>query len=142
MKTVAVAFKKAEIARFDPRTGVAEVQFTIHDGKDKMLVKHTKFDEASEAWAGALIKEVRQKISRAHKTADWDDDVLSGVVNIKFANEDALLERLIRFHAILHDKIRGATMTKMAFYEVERKLVGVKVMFDGSESAGKRAGLR
>ncbi len=139
MKTIDVSFKKAEITRFDPRTGIAEVHFTISDGKDKMLVKHTKFDEASEAWGNALLKEIRKKVADAHK-GEWETgDPLSGITNVKFANEDALLERLIRFHAIMHDKIRGAAMNRMAFYEMERKIVGVKAAFDGSQDGARRS---
>ncbi len=76
------------------------------------------------------MQEVRQKLKSANSEKTFDDDPLAGHVAIRFSkDEEELQHSLLKFYARAHDQIRSAKMSRLSYYEMERKIVGIKSIF-------------
>ena len=130
MKTIDVSFKGAEILLFDARTGAGQMRIIINDGKDKAMVKEERFDKDPQSWALSVMHEVRQKLKAANSERSLEDDPLAGHVAVRFRkDEEELQQSLAKFYIKAHDQIRSAKMSKLSYYEMEKKIVGMKALF-------------
>ncbi len=131
MKSVAVKFVSADIAAFNARDEHLEVRVVLNDGKDKQMVKQLRLEDPA-AQAYEIIKEIREKLKKAHSTGpNYDYDPLAGIVHIKWTqDEENVHERLAKFLAAIREKIRNAKRKNISYYDLEQQMKALKVGFD------------
>jgi hypothetical protein len=131
MKSVAVKFITAEVAAYNARDEHLEVRLVLNDGKDKQFLKQLRL-ESPAAQAEGLISEVRDKLKKAHGSRPtFDDDPLSGLVHIRWTqDEENVHERLAKFLAALHERVRNAKRKGLSYYDLERQMMASKTSFD------------
>lgn len=131
MKAVPVKFVSAEIAAFNARDEHLEVRMLLHDGKDKQLVKQLRLTDPT-LQAAEIIKEVRDKLKKAHGSGpSYDDDPLAGLVNVTWTQDEEMVhERLAKFLAAVREKIRNAQRKGVSYYDLERQVKSAKISFD------------
>jgi hypothetical protein len=130
MKTVTVKFLGAEVAAYNGRDDTVDIRILLNDGKDKQLLKQLKI-ESPAAQADAMLREIRDKLKKAHATGpSYDDDPLAGLVHIKWTQDEELVhERLAKFLAALGERARNAKRKNMSYYEVEKAMLVSKTTF-------------
>lgn len=129
MKTVDVAFKRMEVANFDPRQEVVEYRIIFNDGKDRGIQKNGKIEDPQQE-ATALIKEIREKLKALHNERSLDDDPLANIVMVRSKQDDEeLLEKIARFLNSVKERIRVAKLSKLSYADMEKKVKGMTTEF-------------
>jgi hypothetical protein len=131
MKSVAVKFLGAEVAAYNAREEHFEVRILLNDGKEKQLVKQLILENPAQQ-ADEIIKEIRYKLKQAHgNNPAYDDNPLSGLVHLRWLQDEEIIhERLAKFLAVLHEKIRNAKRKNVSYYDLERQMLSAKIRFD------------
>ncbi len=130
MKSVAVKFLSAEVAAYNARDEHLELRVLLHDGKDKALIKQLRLEDPAQQAEG-ILKEVCEKLKRAHGSPSYDDDPLSGLVHIKWTQDEELVqERLAKFLAVLREKIRNAKRKSISYYDLEQQMLTARTSLD------------
>lgn len=131
MKSVGVKFLSAEVCAYNARDEHVEIRLVLNDGKYKALNKQLHIENPSEQ-AQEIITEIRDKLKKAHSSGQsYDDDPLSGVVHIKWLQDEELVhERLTKFLASLHERIRNSKRKQMSYYDMERQMLTARTSFD------------
>lgn len=126
MKKVNAKLVKAEVANFIPRENLVEVSILIDDGNPKKFSKSMQITEPV-LQAEALLKEVRQRLKKAHESKDIDySDPLSGITHIHILNDDdATAEKLARFLAAIKEKIRSAMRNQLSYFDLRNQVTGL-----------------
>lgn len=128
MKKVDVKLKSLDILRTFPKEYALDIRLLINDGKDKELVKKIKLDDGAGAGI-ALLKEVREKVKKAH-AGSASDDVLGGVVVVKLLDDDdVVVGKLTKFFSTVRDKMRVANLGKISYYDAEVQVKRTRVVF-------------
>lgn len=126
MKAVDVVLKRAEVLKFDARTGSVEFRIIINDGKDK-AIQRSQIIEDSEALAKNVFQEIRTKMKELHKSSSLDDEPLATVTMVRIqGDEEVLIERLTKFFGSIREKMKNAKMKKLSYYDIERSITGLK----------------
>jgi predicted DNA-binding protein (UPF0278 family) len=130
MKTVSVKFVGIEVASYNARDEHLEIRVLLNDGKDKQMIKQLRIEDPA-GQADEILKEVREKLKKAHSTGpSYDSDPLSGIVHIKWMQDEELVqERLAKFIAALREKIRNAKRKNISYYDLERQMGSLKTDF-------------
>ena len=131
MKSIAVKFLGAEVAKFNARDEHLEIRVILNDGKDKQLMKQLRLQDPA-GQANEILKEIREKLKKAHGAGPtYDDDPLAGLVHIKWTqDEESVHERLAKFLAALREKIRNAQRKGVSYYDLERQIQSARTRFD------------
>lgn len=126
MKAVDVVLKRAEVLKFDARTGAVEFRIVINDGKDK-AIQRSQIIEDSEALAKNVFQEIRTKMKELHKSSSLEDEPLATITLVRISgDEEVLIERLTKFFGSIREKMKNAKMKKMSYYDIERSITGLK----------------
>ncbi|MEM4239642.1 MAG: hypothetical protein QXM31_01065 [Candidatus Woesearchaeota archaeon] len=130
MKSVAVKFVSADVAAFNARDEHLEVRVVLNDGRDKQMIKQMRLEDPVHQ-ADEIIREVRDKLKKAHSSGpSYDDDPLAGVVHIKWMQDEELVqEKLAKFLAALREKIRNAKRKNISYYDLEQQMRLLKTEF-------------
>ena len=130
MKHVDVVFKKIEVTDYYCQLDQVKVRILFNDGKDKALEKQVTIKEPSrlvQEWLG----EIRTKLKSQHETKSLDDDPLAGAIVIRFKQEaDVLEEKMARFLAQAHERIRSGKLAKLSYWDLEKKVKGFAIHFE------------
>jgi len=130
MKSVAVKFISAEVSAYNARDEHLEIRVLLNDGKEKALVKQLRLEQPMQQ-ADEIFKEIREKLKKAHASSSFGDDPLSGLVHIRWMqDEELVLERLAKFLAALNEKIRNAKRKGLSYYDLERQMLSARIGFD------------
>ncbi|HLF54858.1 MAG TPA: hypothetical protein VI612_04005 [Candidatus Nanoarchaeia archaeon] len=130
MKTVDVAFKKIEIMDYYSQLDQVQVRILFNDGTDKGLMKQITITEPAkhvEEW----MQEIRTKLKEAHKQNTLEDHPLADVVLLRYKQEqDVLQEKMTKFLAQARERIRSGKMSKLSYYDMEKKIKGFTAKLD------------
>ncbi|MEK6849528.1 MAG: hypothetical protein AABY01_03075 [Nanoarchaeota archaeon] len=126
MKAVDVTLKRAEVLKFDARTGEVEFRIIINDGKDK-AIQRSQIIEDSEQLAKDMFQEIRKKMKELHKSSSLEDGPLETITMVRIqGDEEVLIERLTKFFGSIREKMKNAKMKKLSYYDIERSIGGLK----------------
>ena len=130
MKRVDAKFLGAEVTKYNARDEHLEIRILLNDGKDKAFSKQLRIEEPLRQ-AEELFKDIREKLKKAHSEGGFNDDVLCGLVHIRWMQDEELIqERLARFLLALHERIRNAKRKNISYYDLERQIVSARTSFD------------
>ncbi len=130
MKSVPVKFVGVEVASYNARDEHLEIRVLLNDGKDKQMIKQLCIEDPARQ-ADEILKEVRERLKKAHSTKhNYDDDPLAGIVHIKWLQDEELVqERLAKFLAALREKTRNAKRKNISYYDLEQQMRSLKTSF-------------
>lgn len=130
MKSVSVKLLGANVVTYNARDEHLEIRVLLNDGKEKALLKQLRIDNPSQQ-AEEIFKEIREKLKKAHSGSSFGDDVLGGLVHIRWTQDEELIqERLAKFLLALHERIRNAKRKNISYYELERQMLSARTSFD------------
>ena len=129
MKTVDITFKKAEVTNFQPREGTVEFRVVFNDGKDKAVQRNCVIADP-DVLAKDVLSEIRKKEKEMHRTLNLDDDPLASTVLIRIkGDEESIEETLTKFLSSIRERIKSAKLSRVSYYDMERKVKGFSVNF-------------
>jgi len=129
MKRVDVKLLSAEVVEYNARDEHLEVRVLLNDGKDKALVRQLRIEDPARQ-AEDVLKEISEKLKKAHQASAGDDDLLGGIVHIRWMQDEELAhERLAKFFAALREKIRNAQRKNISYYDLERQMLLARTSF-------------
>ncbi len=130
MKRVDVRLLSADVAAYNARDEHLEVRILLNDGKEKQLIKQLRLEHPGQQ-AEEILKELREKIKKAHQSDSLGDEFLGGLVHIRWMQDEELVhERLAKFLAALNEKIRNAKRKNTSYYDLERQMLTARTSFD------------
>jgi hypothetical protein len=129
MKAVDVDFKKVDIVDYYSQLDQVKVRILFSDGKEKALIRQFSIVDPSKH-AVELLSELRTKLKEAHSVHSLDDDPLAGALILRFKQEDEIVEeKLAKFLASVRERIRSGKLSKLSYFDLEKKIVGCSVVF-------------
>mgnify|MGYP001595628261 CR=1 FL=1 len=130
MKRVDVRLLGAEVTKYNARDEHLELRILLNDSKEKAFSKQLRIEEPLRQ-AEELFKEIREKLKKAHSGPSFGDDVLGGLVHVRWMQDEELIqERLAKFLLALHEKVRNAKRKNISYYELERQMLSARTSFD------------
>ena len=130
MKRIDVRLLSAQVATYNARDEHLEIKILLNDGKNKQLLKQMRLEDPS-VQANEIFKEVREKLKKAHSSSRLSDDVLGGIVHIRWMQDEEMIhEKLARFLGALREKIRNAKRKNISYYDLERQMLTARTSFD------------
>ena|ERR1041385_1622836 len=128
MKPVDIVFKKIEVTEYYSQLDQVKVRVLFNDGKDKAIVKQLTIKDPT-AHIAEWLSEIRTKIKAQHQEHSLDDDPLAGAVILRFKQEtDVLEEKMARFLGQVNERIRSGKLSKLSYYDMEKKIAGFSVL--------------
>lgn len=129
MKAVDVSFKKIDVLDFYSQLDQVKVRVLINDGQDKQLIKQISIADPSKH-AMEFFSEIKSKIKEAHSERTLDDHPLAGALIIRCQQEeDVVLEKMAKFLGMVRERIRSGKLSKLSYFDLEKKIVGMKSEF-------------
>ena len=129
MKHIDLDFKKADILDYYAQLDQIKLRILFSDGTEKALVRQFSIVDPSKHVAD-LLKELKSKLKEAHSVKTLDDSPLAGHLILRFKQDpDMVEERLAKFLATIRERIRSGKMSKLSYFDIERKVVGSCVNF-------------
>jgi hypothetical protein len=131
MKRIEVKMLSAEVAKYNARDEHLELRFLLNENsKDKAFVKQLRLENPLTQ-AEEIFREIRDRIKKANSSNKFDDDLLSGIVHVRWQQDEELItERLARFLSALHEKTRNAKRKNLSYYDIERQMLSARTSFD------------
>ncbi len=125
MKAVDVDFKKVDVVDYYSQLDQVKVRVVFSDGKEKALVKQFSITDPSKQ-AADLLSEIRTKLKEQHKESSLDDHPLAGALILRVKpEEDVLFEKMAKFLASVRERIRSAKLSKLSYFDTEKKIKGM-----------------
>ncbi len=129
MKAVDVSFKKIDVLDYYSQLDQVKVRVLINDGQDKQLIKQITIADPSKH-AMEFFNEIKSKIKEAHTERTLDDHPLAGALIIRVQQEeDVVLEKMAKFFGMVRERIRSGKLSKLSYFDLEKKIVGTKSEF-------------
>ena len=126
MKAVDVVLKRAEVLKFDAKSGIVDFRIIVNDGKDKAIQRSQLIDD-SEELSKEVFQEIRKKMKDLHRSSSLEDEPLATITMVRIqGDEEVLIERLTKFFGSIREKVRNAKMKRLSYYDTERAITGLK----------------
>jgi len=129
MKTIDIDFKKADILDYYAQLDQVKLRILFSDGKEKALVRQFSIVDPGKH-VSELLHELKSKLKEAHSVKTLDDSPLAGHLVLRFKQDPEIVEeRLAKFLATVRERIRSGKLSKMSYFDLEKKIVGCSVVF-------------
>jgi len=130
MKAVDVGFKKVDVVDYYSQLDQVKVRILFNDGKEKALIKQFSITDPGKQ-AAEMISEIRTKLKEQHKEFSLEDHPLAGALVLRVKpDEDVIYEKLAKFLASVRERIRSGKLSKLSYFDLEKKVVGASATFD------------
>jgi hypothetical protein len=129
MKRIDVKMVSAQVSAYNARDEHLEITLLLNDGRNKAFVKQLRLENPLSQ-AEELFREARDRIKKANPGSATDDDLLSSIIHVRWLQDEELItEKLAKFLAALHEKIRNAKRKNTSYYDLERQMLTARQQF-------------